>query len=75
MLVCSYPCTATDAWSRIIDALQRHGTAGVVPSDPVRDVTPNAWTFQTTIEGLTAKQELLLVVKFLEDKDLTVRQT
>lgn len=73
MLVCSYPCTATDAWSRIIDALKRHGTAGVVPSDPVRGVTRNAWTFQTTIEGLTANQELLLVLKFSTDRDLTVQ--
>ena len=74
MLLCSYCCSASDAWSRLIDALNCHGMAGVVPTDPVRNVTGTAWTFETTIQGLTSEQELLLFIKFSGDKDITVQQ-
>lgn len=74
MLLCTYPATAGDAWSRILDTLERHGMAGFVPRDPVRKVTGNTWTFETSIQGLTLEEELLLVISFSDDKDITAQQ-
>ncbi|MFX1670843.1 hypothetical protein PWR63_00790 [Paraburkholderia sp. A2WS-5] len=73
MLRFTYPCTTVDAWSRIIDALDFHRMAGVVPSDPILD--RSTWRFETRIQRLTSAQEMLLAIKFSCDKDIAALLT
>ncbi|CAB3972608.1 hypothetical protein BLA3211_07054 [Burkholderia aenigmatica] len=68
MLYVSYPCTAIDAWTRIRDELELQGMASVVPIDPVLD--RSTWRFETRIDGLPAKTELALTLKFNSGKDV-----
>lgn len=73
MLRCTYPVTAADAWSRILRALNHHGMGGAVPKESRMKQSGNAWTFETTIDGLSDNEECLLRVLFLYDADITVR--
>ncbi|MCY0852517.1 hypothetical protein [Cupriavidus sp. D39] len=73
MLIFTYPCTAHDAWSRIIDALNYHRMGHVKPTAPTRKVTGTTWEFETTMQDLTSEEELLLHMKFSGDKDVNVK--
>lgn len=73
MLRCTYPVTALGAWSRILRALKDHGMEGAVPKESGMKQSGNAWTFETTIDGLSDNEELHLRVLFLHDADITVR--
>ncbi|MDN7684064.1 hypothetical protein [Burkholderia cenocepacia] len=46
---------------------------GAVPKESGMKQSGNAWTFETTIDGLSDNEELHLRVLFLHDADITVR--